>query len=67
MIIEEMLYNTIRGSNAQMGVVKKPALGTGVGGGGVIRDQANHVATKLLICMLNSQSALCSYVVSSFS
>ena len=33
MIIEEMLYNTIRGSNAQMGVVKKPALGTGVGGG----------------------------------
>ena len=34
MIIEEMLYNTIRGSNAQMGVVKKPALGTGVGGGG---------------------------------
>ena len=29
-----MLYNTIRGSNAQMGVVKKPALGTGVGGGG---------------------------------
>ena len=65
MIIEEMLYNTIRGSNAQMGVVKKPALGTGVGG--VIRDQANHVATKLLICMLNSQSALCSYVVSRFS
>ena len=34
MILEEMLYNTIRGSNAQMGVVKKPALGTGVGGGG---------------------------------